>query len=311
MTISICIPTYQRPEMLRASLASVLSQTLLPSEILIGDDSKDDRTERLVARFTDSSVPIRYIRHRPSLGQALNVNSLFQAAQGEKILLLHDDDLLLSTAIEHLVRGFESEANIIAVYGKQQLIDNDGVIDLPASESLNRFYGRTPEAEGMQASSLRSALTQQFPNDGFLVDAQAARSAGYRTDVGDACDYVFGVDLARTGGVFCFVNEFTTYYRFSDSSVTRGRASDEAYHAFKLVVDQYAHLFEGDTLVNRWLRERSATAIYEAAQFNYLKDGFRWYFGPYHRHRIATLGGIRRLLNLAASAITRRVRLYQ
>ena len=43
-SISICIPTYQRPKFIQEALYSVFKQTLQPLEIVIGDDSRDDLT---------------------------------------------------------------------------------------------------------------------------------------------------------------------------------------------------------------------------------------------------------------------------
>jgi glycosyltransferase involved in cell wall biosynthesis len=51
MTISVVIPTYQRVDFLKECIESVLAQTLLPDEIIIGDDSNDFDTEVMIAEF--------------------------------------------------------------------------------------------------------------------------------------------------------------------------------------------------------------------------------------------------------------------
>ena len=107
MKISVCIPTYNRLKTLREAVASCLNQSRLPDEIIIGDDSGSDETENWINEIqNDSAVKIRYYHNRPSLKQAGNVNKLFNYAEGELLILLHDDDLLMPQAIQHLFSCF-------------------------------------------------------------------------------------------------------------------------------------------------------------------------------------------------------------
>ncbi len=50
MKVSVIIPTYHRPYLLKETIDSVLAQTVRPYEILIGDDSKNDETADLVQK---------------------------------------------------------------------------------------------------------------------------------------------------------------------------------------------------------------------------------------------------------------------
>ncbi len=92
MTVSVIIPTYHRPKLLKETIESVWAQTMRPDEILIGDDSKNDQTEKLVMAelIPKSPVPIRYFHHQPSLKEVRNVDFQYLHAQGDLILHLHD-----------------------------------------------------------------------------------------------------------------------------------------------------------------------------------------------------------------------------
>ena len=79
MKISICIPTYNRPDLLTLALESCFKQTLLPNEILIGDDSINNETEILINEIiknNKTNIIIRYFHNKPSLGQFRNVHNL-------------------------------------------------------------------------------------------------------------------------------------------------------------------------------------------------------------------------------------------
>ena len=129
-SISVCIPTYKRIKFLKEALYSVMEQTLQPLEIVIGDDSPDDQTENLVLDIQkECSIPIVYTRHSPALGQAANVNFVYDKARGDKIVLLHDDDLLLPNALEDLNSCWDLHPDLVAAYGSQYIISEDGIIN--------------------------------------------------------------------------------------------------------------------------------------------------------------------------------------
>ena len=222
--ISICIPTYQRPELLNLALESCFVQQYEPLEIIVGDDSKDDATEKLVRELQSTwNGQLHYVRNVPSLGQTGNVNMLFELAKGDRIVLLHDDDLLLPNAIVDLDRCWQIEPDLTAAFGKQYLISMAGEILQKESEELNTIFYKTAETEGLQPSSIDSAILQQFPNNSYMVLSSAARSIKYkeRDEVGDACDYDFGIRLALNFDKFYFINKYTAKYRITDGSICR------------------------------------------------------------------------------------------
>jgi glycosyltransferase involved in cell wall biosynthesis len=256
----------------------------------------------------EDGAPIRYLQNTPSLGQAKNVDRLFQEAEGDFILLLHDDDRLLEGALEALLSCFESRPEVAAAFGKQQVTSAEGEVKWETTEGVNESYYRTSEYEGRQSSSLRSAIVQQFPNNGYMVRAELAKEVGYdRAEAGDACDFAFGVELAQvTEGDFYYTDTFTTQYRHSEESIVRGDSvADTAYRAFKIVLEELPREVREDPWIQDWLRRRAPVAVMMAAQNGYVKDGFRWFFGPYHRHRVLSLGGVRRLSALLASSMAR------
>lgn len=299
--ISVCIPTCGRPEHLEDALQSALSQTPEPFEVVVGDDSEDRATAKRIRRYEDEGAPVRYLRNEPSLGQAKNVDRLFREVEGDYIVLLHDDDRLLRGALSSLLEAIVDRPSVVAVFGKQQVVDSEGNVKTDTTRGVNEGYYRTSEFEGVQDNGLRSAITQQFPNDGYMVRAEAAKQVGYaRPDVGDACDFAFGVELVRqTGKQFYYVDEFTSQYRQSEQSIVRGdEIDDTAFRALRYVLQNVSLDIREDPYVRKWLRERAPVAVMQAAQNGYPGQGLKWYFGPYHRARIPTPGGARRLLFL-------------
>jgi len=304
--VSVCIPTCNRPHYFEAALQSVLRQNLEPYEVLVGDDSNDDETEAVVQKYKDQGR-VRYLDNEPPLGQAKNIDRLFRAIEGNYIVLLHDDDRLVEGALETLLSCFRDRPEVVAAFGKQQVITPDGSVKWETTKGINEGYYRTSEYAGRQSSSLRSAIIQQFPNDGYMVRAGAAKKVGYDLpEVGDACDFAFGIELARqTKEDFYYTDSYTSQYRQSEQSIARGGGGDAAYRSLKIVLDQLPDEVTSDPVVQHWIRRKVPVAIMIAAQQRHSWDGLRWFFSRYHRHRIMTLGGVRRLFHLIASFLSR------
>jgi glycosyltransferase involved in cell wall biosynthesis len=86
--ISICIPTYRRPALLRIAVSSALAQTYPDIEVIVGDDSPDGLSAEVVEALRATAVrPIRYEHNKPGLGQNENVNRLFSLARGDRLIL--------------------------------------------------------------------------------------------------------------------------------------------------------------------------------------------------------------------------------
>jgi len=88
MNISVVIPTYNRIELLKRSIDSVINQTIKPSEIIIVDDGSNDGTEAMVKKKYDS---LKIIKQK-NKGASAARNSGIKASSGEWICFLDSDD---------------------------------------------------------------------------------------------------------------------------------------------------------------------------------------------------------------------------
>jgi len=236
--VSICLPTCNRPELLIECIDSCLSQRYGHLEILIGDDSTDARTQQRVAQRYRDEPRVRYTKNEPPLGQARNVASLFARASGDKILLIHDDDLLATDALEKLVSLWQRYPQLDAAFGDQYEADHDGVIDYDASARLNADFRRTPEVEGIQPLAGRTGLIQMFPNNGWMADARLVKRIGYQEQYGMCCDFVFGTELCLAAREVYYLHDYVSVYRKTAASIshsTRGTISAAPLSAYRFV----------------------------------------------------------------------------
>ena len=90
--LSVIIPTYNRAPLLERAMASVLSQTVLPREMIIIDDGSDDQTGHLVKRTEDlSDVKILYHKQR-NRGPASARNRGIEMSSSAFLAFLDSDD---------------------------------------------------------------------------------------------------------------------------------------------------------------------------------------------------------------------------
>ncbi|MGP8432230.1 glycosyltransferase family 2 protein [Paraburkholderia fungorum] len=236
--VSICLPTCNRPKLIAECIDSCLAQTYGDLEIVIGDDSKDGRTQQLIAQRYPNEPRIRYVMNQPPLGQARNVASLFERARGDKILLIHDDDLLTTDGIEKLVSLWALHPYLEVAFANQYEADHNGIVDLDASMRLNIAFHRTRDAEGLQPLPGRTGLIQMFPNNGWMANADLVKRIGYTDQYGTCCDFVFGTELCLAAREVFYLHEYVSVYRKTATSIshsTRGTTSSAPVSAYAFV----------------------------------------------------------------------------
>ncbi|MGY3214523.1 glycosyltransferase family 2 protein [Mucilaginibacter sp. HD30] len=298
LKISVIIPTYHRPDYLLETLQSVFSQTLLPDEILIGDDSKNNLTKLLInSLLKDSPVPIRYFHHNPSLKEVANVDFLFAHATGELALLLHDDDPIYPHCLEVLKKPFGLYPEITASFGLQRMIDEKGALTANP-EAVNEDYFRTAQRAGL-VDGLFAGTVSMFPNNAYLIKRDIALSLGYSDSgrAGKAVDFYFGFRLGKLGNPFYFVNEYTAKCRVLPDSQSRTNDADNDYRSVRILLedcDDIAAIPELDNII----RSRIPRAITTAAKIKDRKNAIKWLTSTYYRSRLLTPRGIKRILQV-------------
>lgn len=300
--VTICIPTYRRANLLTEVLESCLAQTERPDQIIVGVDAPDDDTLEVLKRFSQA-IPLLVLENSPPLGQSGNVQRIFSEVKTSHLCLIHDDDLLECDAVARAKEVFGAHPEVSAVFSSQKFVSNDGLYLEDFTMHMNRTYGRDRLQHGRVEDAVTCAVIQQFPNDGFFLSTTAANSVGYEPPggIGDACDWWFAVEVARQPGCFWFLPGFLSSYRVSAMSVLRGNSkANGAYGCLKHFFDHYASMLK-NPLVDQWVGIHMPGAIYQAARAGDRLRGLRWYFSKWHRGKILSAGGIRRLLALLIS----------
>jgi glycosyltransferase involved in cell wall biosynthesis len=105
--ISIIIPVYNRAELVKETLDSVISQTYQNWECLVVDDGSTDNTWEVLLTYAKKDDRIKiFKREREPKGAPTCRNIGWQISKGELIIFLDSDDLIAPWALEERVLFF-------------------------------------------------------------------------------------------------------------------------------------------------------------------------------------------------------------
>jgi glycosyltransferase involved in cell wall biosynthesis len=111
-TLSLVIPSYNRADLIGATLDSALNQRLPFAEIIVVDDGSTDHTSRLLSRYADRVRIIELVNG--GVQQARNVG--VAAAHGTYIVLCDSDDLLETDFVATMSPWLAEHPDVDAVY---------------------------------------------------------------------------------------------------------------------------------------------------------------------------------------------------
>lgn len=104
--VSVIIPTRNRAQLLRRSIASVLAQTYCNLEVIVVNDASTDQTREVLATIDDPRLLV--IHGEINKGAAAARNAGIRIAKGEWLSFQDDDDYWLVQKLEKQVQSLMS-----------------------------------------------------------------------------------------------------------------------------------------------------------------------------------------------------------
>ena len=207
-SIAAILPAYNSERFIGEAIASVLSQTRPPDEVVVVDDASSDRTVEVARGFSDPRV--RVLVNGRNSGPGASRNRGVEASSGEYLAFLDADDVWLPHHVATLAGALDGEPRADAVVSiKRHFGDVTGEWPLPSqlpgdpARALFSFM-RYSLVTGSTIMARRSA----FAAVGGFVDSVPGED-GRRVQIED---FVFALNLAVRGGVLG-VAEATVLYR--------------------------------------------------------------------------------------------------
>ena len=131
MLLSICIPSYNRPESILRLLQSV-DAPVEKIEIVIAEDHAPRRIEvcNQVNLFKESSVyQVVYHENEKNLGYDANLRSLLSLAKGKFVIFMGDDDVFKPTALAKYIQFLEENSTYNYILRSYEIEHSDGNVE--------------------------------------------------------------------------------------------------------------------------------------------------------------------------------------
>lgn len=269
--VSILLPTYKRADYLALAIPSALAQTYPQIELLILDDASPDHTSE-VARSFESDPRVRYIRHPQNLRLPGNWRAGLEAARGEYLCFLEDDDLLHPDFVKCLLEPLLADPSLCLSFSDHGVIRADGIRDDEATEKTTRDFGRHMLSRGPVQEPARAALLNQSVN---LTAALYRRHLLPPTVIDPAAQGAMDVWLVyqilrqSSGGIY-YVPDRLMDYRVHDSAMSNAAP----LYVHEGMAHVYSHIVADDAFSDIRPEARQRLREYQTALgFAYLAEG--------------------------------------
>lgn len=118
-SVSMVIPTLNAAREIGALLDNLLSQTVVPVEILVVDSSSDDNTRDIVASYSEHGISLDIIE-RIEFNHGATRHKAFMKTVGDYVLFMTQDAVPADDCyIESLIAPLEADDSIALVSGRQ------------------------------------------------------------------------------------------------------------------------------------------------------------------------------------------------
>lgn len=130
--VSIVIPTYNRADVLKKTIESILDQTFSDWECLIIDDGSKDNTEEVVNGYAKIDNRISYYHNKRNKGAQGARNTGLYLAKGNWVFFFDSDNIMHQNCLSTLMSSVKDDIDVVSCFS--EIIDiNNG----PTGRFLN------------------------------------------------------------------------------------------------------------------------------------------------------------------------------
>lgn len=242
--ISIVVPVYNAEEYLDRCLHSILSQEFTSYEVILVDDGSTDSSSLICDRYS-STDPKFITLHQPNKGVSAARNAGIDMAQGEYLMFLDSDDILLPCALENMLESHGNEDIVVGGYA----VFRNGV----PSKEVMPYTGRSYKGNEYQVFFQENILADCELLDSpwaKLFRLKAIGKTRFDKDLNYAEDKLFVFELLAKCASIRIVPQTVYGYYIHAGSLGSDISSDRHIEKLRQFLPKYITLVE--TLCTRF-----------------------------------------------------------
>lgn len=210
--VSVVLATYNRRGYLVEALESLMAQTYMDWEVIVGNDGGPAHIDPVKERFVDTRIS--WVDHPARKGLLGNTLDGFRRARGRFIAILQDDDRWAPELLATLVPALEADPSTTVSFCDTFIIDESGEVDQKLSDECTARWGRDRLAAGMHRPFRRLAVEGTIPIQCAAVFRRDALDvAAFPRSAGTKFDRWLSRELARGDAGAWYGRARLSYYR--------------------------------------------------------------------------------------------------
>jgi len=199
--VSVYITTFNRVELLKRAVDSVLQQSYKNIELFVADDGSTDATHEYLVDMEKKGLLTAIINKGASKGACFGRNKAIALAAGEFITGLDDDDYLQAWRIATFIENWS-----VLEKSAEGLTNVAGLFDSMIEKMVDKEY-RTHESKKVTYCQLRTS--NPIGNQIFTKLDYIKSINGFDEDMPALQDWDTWIRLSRQYGIFINVNSFS------------------------------------------------------------------------------------------------------
>jgi len=240
---SVAMATYNGEKYIKKQIDSILSQTVLPEEVVIIDDFSTDNTFRILREYEfPDNINVMLKKHIENMGYR---KTFFEAINlcSQKVIFLSDqDDVWINSKAEKILKVFNNNSRISVINTNYKLIDSVGE-EIQENKWINRrkilFRNKISKIDEYSivryniSMGCTMAITQE------IVDEIKAHK-GQLQNMLLPHDWAINVIGALNDSLY-YYNEPLIYYRLHDKNtlgLNRDKSIEKRCNSYNIIMNQ-------------------------------------------------------------------------
>lgn len=170
--ITVYIPTFNRIDMLRRAVDSVLNQSFQDFEIIVVDDCSSDSTVQYLIELSQNDKRVRFFQNIKNSGACVSRNKAITESKGKYITGLDDDDEFADGRLDFLINNFDPDFSFICTTALEIRGENSTKISNASNLIFNDYDLYFDNVAGNQFFTLTERLKKIGGFDALLTSSQ-------------------------------------------------------------------------------------------------------------------------------------------